>query len=963
MTSLFISYSRKDLESARKLTQPFEGQGLDFWIDWEGIPPTVDWWREIERGIEQADIFLFLLSPDSAGSKVCKQEIEHAAKNGKRLVPVVVRDIKADQAPTELKPLNWIFLRAADDYDAGLNKLIEAVKTDYEWVRAHRQLQVKALEWEKNNHGNGFLLHGEELQDAEVQLVANSSKEPHPTDLQREYILKSRQVTDRQRRRITSITIIGLIIVAALAVYGFVQAGIARTAQATAEANAAEAQTAQANAENRENARATAQAQAEERERIARAGELVAQSLSVRDTQLDLSSLLAVEAFDTWDYFRTRSVLADNLNTNPQLRQYMFKHRGWVSAVAFNPKTDTLASGGCSERVGLNCEEGEIVLWNLLNGKLNEVTSIQAHSSHAGSLAFNPEGTLLASEGCSQVDEGRCSEAEIILWSTENYQQVGEPLLGQVSEANNLAFSPDGRLLASGGCAAYELSACTQGEILLWDVERRTQLGVPIRAHTSWVTDLAFSPDGHLLASISGNGDILLWEVAQEQLTGPLLTFGTDYGVINHLEFSPDGKTLITDGVALWDVMSGQIMREFVGHQDTVYAVAFSPDGKLIATGGADKSIIVWDTESGRAINTFLGHSGIVTSVVFTSDGEYLASADEDGYVFLWSVADDVPLGDLIRNEPHGLMGASFQANGNIVTTEFRDGTVVISDLEKNAQIQITFEKGPDTVEALALSFDNQLLAVGGQEAIYLVDVETGTYLFDTPLTGHVGYINSLAFSPDKKILASGGCYNRQEDGFCKSGIIYLWNVQTGKRLGNPMIVHTNWVTGLAFSPDGKTLASGSTDDTILLLDLDTKEIVGIPFVGHTGQILGIAFSPDEKLLASGGSDGKIILWDMQTHQPIIMFDHLDFKQFSSNLIVSVAFNRNGDYLVSGDADGLIAVWVVDPNRWRDMTCQRIGRNLTRAEWALYFPNEEYSKTCQQWPLEPEQAGVPSPIP
>ena len=106
MPGLFISYSRIDIESARRLTEAFKGQDLDFWIDWAGIPPTVDWWKEIEKGIEEADIFLFLLSPDSVKSKVCGKEIEHAVKNGKRLIPLVVRDIKADESPSELRPLN-----------------------------------------------------------------------------------------------------------------------------------------------------------------------------------------------------------------------------------------------------------------------------------------------------------------------------------------------------------------------------------------------------------------------------------------------------------------------------------------------------------------------------------------------------------------------------------------------------------------------------------------------------------------------------------------------------------------------------------------------------------------------------------------------------------------------------------------------------------------------------------------
>ena len=171
MANVFISYSRKDLQVARQLTEAFKGQDLDFWIDWEGIPPTVDWWREIESGIEKADVFLFLISPDSCKSKVCKQEIEHAIKNGKRLIPVVVREIKDDEKPEGLSHLNWIFFREGDEFDPDFNKLMTAIKTDYEWVQTHRELLVKALEWERSNHEDSLLLHGKELRDAEFQLA------------------------------------------------------------------------------------------------------------------------------------------------------------------------------------------------------------------------------------------------------------------------------------------------------------------------------------------------------------------------------------------------------------------------------------------------------------------------------------------------------------------------------------------------------------------------------------------------------------------------------------------------------------------------------------------------------------------------------------------------------------------------------------------------------------------------
>jgi len=216
MASLFISYSRKDIDFARKLTEAFKGQELDFWIDWAGIPPTVDWWQEIEKGIEEADIFVFLLSPDSAKSKVCKREIEHAIKNGKRLIPIVVRDVNAAQTPSELQSLNWIFLRENDNFSDALGKLMTAIKTDYGWVQTHRKLQVKALEWERSEHENSFLLRGKELQDAEFQLAANSSKEPFPTRLQHEFVFNSKKERVRQQRIVISIITVIVFIIAGL---------------------------------------------------------------------------------------------------------------------------------------------------------------------------------------------------------------------------------------------------------------------------------------------------------------------------------------------------------------------------------------------------------------------------------------------------------------------------------------------------------------------------------------------------------------------------------------------------------------------------------------------------------------------------------------------------------------------------------------------------------------------------
>ena len=201
MAKVFISYSRKDIEFAKRLTAELQKSDLDFWIDWEGIPPTVDWWKEIERGIEEADIFLFLISPDSARSRICGQEVEHAVKNGKRLIPLIVRDVNADDAPPQIRHLNWVFIRESDDFASAIQKLLKAIHTDYDWVQAHRRLQVKALEWERNNKENSYLLRGRDLQDAEAQLRVNGEKEPHPTSLQREYIEQSSRFEFEEKER------------------------------------------------------------------------------------------------------------------------------------------------------------------------------------------------------------------------------------------------------------------------------------------------------------------------------------------------------------------------------------------------------------------------------------------------------------------------------------------------------------------------------------------------------------------------------------------------------------------------------------------------------------------------------------------------------------------------------------------------------------------------------------------
>ncbi|NOT05599.1 MAG: toll/interleukin-1 receptor domain-containing protein [Anaerolineales bacterium] len=202
MNQLFISYSRKDTEFAKRLAEKFTAQKLETWVDWEDIPPSVDWMKEIEKGIEEADVFVFIISPDSIRSSVCAEEVAHAIKNGKRIAPVIAREVDMKEVPATLTHLNWIFFaRPQDNFDDAFEKLMLAIQTDFDWVQTHAKLQVKALEWERINHEDSFLLRGRELADAEAQLMVNGEKNPRPTELQCQYTLKSAEAEKEQIER------------------------------------------------------------------------------------------------------------------------------------------------------------------------------------------------------------------------------------------------------------------------------------------------------------------------------------------------------------------------------------------------------------------------------------------------------------------------------------------------------------------------------------------------------------------------------------------------------------------------------------------------------------------------------------------------------------------------------------------------------------------------------------------
>jgi WD40 repeat protein len=667
---------------------------------------------------------------------------------------------------------------------------------------------------------------------------------------------------------------------------------------------------------------------------IASSTRLAAAALLNKDNHLDLAALLAIEAKRATDTFEARNALLSVLKMDPRLVT-QFRQETSVMTVAFSPDGRILASG----------DSDTVRLWDLATRKpMGDIHT--GHYPGVEALAFSPDGRTLASTG--DDDKAR-------LWDVATRRTIGEPMSGFAS----VAFSPDGRILITDD---------TMG-IHVWNVSDHRSLRVLKSGNTQRVV---FSPDGKMLAAAGFDGTVRLWNLASGEQVGNPLKGHSRY--VADVAFSPDGKLLASVGtesfIRLWDVASGQpVGWPLTGHEGSIYDVAFSPDGKLLASGGQDRTVRLWDVAARQpAGDPLRGHSGNVRRVAFSPDGKYLASASFDHTVRLWSVSGSRTLSDPLPGKTSSVGGVAFSPDGKkLATGEYE--TVRLWDVTTRKVIG-------DTLSGhfgVAFSPNGMLLATAGERDIKLWSLATSGKPQGHPLSGHTREVRSIAFSPDGKILASGSfdgtvrlwdVANQQALGDalsghsgdiyavayspdgktvasgCADGTTRLWDVASRKPSGRPL--DSGPVLTVAFSPDGKLLATGSNRSEVQFWDLATRQPVGDPLLGFGDTVSSLAFSPDGKTLATASFDMTVRLWDVDTRQPIG-----DSLKEHSHQVWSVAFSPDGKMLASDSMDHTVRLWDVDPDSWAARLCVIANRNLSLKEWQQYMGSKvPYRRTC-----------------
>ncbi|MBE9032991.1 TIR domain-containing protein [filamentous cyanobacterium LEGE 11480] len=828
---IFISYSRRDKAFVQRLHDALKHSGQIAWIDWFDIPAGSEWWDEITEGIEGANVFLFVISPDSLASKYCADEIMHARKYNKRLLPIVYRDCDEDfdenhWAHQLLRSHHWLYFRESDDFEQAFPKLLKSIKTDLEHTKTHTRLLRLAIEWERRDRDESLLLWGKNLEEIEQWLQAGIRKEPRASELQWEYVGASRkseideQQAEQHRQQKVIVWLLALMVVAVVAaIFAWHQRGTANKQREIAEL----------------------------REQAAN----VLNLLSTPDTTKAL--ILAIDATKRSEQHKevTSTVESSLLRALQQAKEITIfaNSEDTSSAIAFSPD---------GKLVLLGDEDGKVKLQDLQSGQHKH--PLEAFQDAVSSVTFSDDGkSILAvtQNGTAKV------------WNVKSGKQKRPQLqlgpvqkdITQVSQdkIDRAIFSPDAQKI---------LTVSANGQAKLWNSSGRSLAN--LENQNGAIRHAAFSPDGKFVLTACSDNTVKLWDLTGERLK----QFDGHTGEVRSVAFSRDGKSVITaasdNTVRIWEVDSTNL-RSTIQLKAEPLSVAFSPDGKRILAGAADGKIQLW-TLQGEPIELLKGHLGAIQSVAFSRDGQQVISSSDDGTVRVWDVQgqDQLKIPPALPNPDSGVAGVSLMAlscQGKWIARLSETGEVQLWDRQgkplKRANLDLRSKHADRQITNFAINCNGKRIVTGDEKGNLQLWNLSKQKSVGIPLAAHALPVTALAFSRDGKQVASGS----------RDHTIRLWNAwswESGEPIGQvsriaaPMQGHKGEILSVGFSANGTQIVSAASDGTLRFWN-NQGQRQGKLIKGYVNWFRSVAFKPDASRVITGGNNGLIRLWSSKT--------------------------------------------------------------------------------------------------